>query len=47
MNFKIKDIEKRLNKSITMKCEAIFLALSWDLSLIKDIKVKKGKTCLK
>jgi len=35
--------EKIIDKSITMKCEAIFLALKWDLSLIKEIKVKKER----
>jgi len=35
--------EKIIDKSITMKCEAIFLALKWDLSLIKEIKPKKER----
>ncbi|HEY0089167.1 MAG TPA: hypothetical protein VGB37_09995, partial [Candidatus Lokiarchaeia archaeon] len=35
--------EKVIDKSITMKCEAIFLALKWDLSLIKEIKPKKER----
>jgi DNA polymerase elongation subunit (family B) len=35
--------DKIIDKSITMKCEAIFLALKWDLSLIKEIKVKKER----
>jgi hypothetical protein len=43
------DWDKIIDKSITMKCEAIFLALGWDLSLIKKIKPKKErkKKCLK
>jgi DNA polymerase elongation subunit (family B) len=35
--------KKVIDKSITMKCEAIFLALKWDLSLIKEIKPKKER----
>jgi len=35
--------EKIIDKSITMKCEAIFLALKWDLSLIKEVKIKKSR----
>jgi len=35
--------EKIIDKSITMKCEAIFLALKWDLSLIKEVKPKKER----
>lgn len=37
------DWDKIIDKSITMKCEAIFLALKWDLSLIKEIKSKKER----
>jgi DNA polymerase elongation subunit (family B) len=41
----VKDVnwDKVIDKSITMKCEAIFLALKWDLSLIKSPKVKKER----
>jgi DNA polymerase I len=41
----VKDVnwEKVIDKSITMKCEAIFLALRWDLSLIKEVKIKKER----
>jgi DNA polymerase elongation subunit (family B) len=41
----VKDInwEKVIDKSITMKCEAIFLALKWDLSLVKEVKIKKER----
>jgi DNA polymerase I len=35
--------DKIIDKSITMKCEAIFLALSWDIFLIKEIKIKKSR----
>jgi DNA polymerase elongation subunit (family B) len=35
--------DKIINKSITMKCEAIFLALGWDISKIKEIKPKKER----
>jgi hypothetical protein len=35
--------DKVIDKSITMKCEAIFLALKWDLSLIKSPKIKKER----
>jgi DNA polymerase elongation subunit (family B) len=37
------DWKKIIDKSITMKCEAIFLAMKWDLSTIKEIKVKKER----
>ena len=45
INTHVKDInwDKVIDKSITMKCEAIFLALKWDLSLIKEIKPKKER----
>jgi len=44
-NTHIKEVnyDKVIDKSITMKCEAIFLALKWDLSLIKEIKPKKER----
>jgi DNA polymerase elongation subunit (family B) len=34
---------KVIDKSIIMKCESIFLALKWELSLIKEIKPKKER----
>lgn len=35
--------KKVINKSILDKCEHIFEALGWDLSLIKEIKIKKER----
>jgi hypothetical protein len=32
-----------VEKTIIGKCENIFTALSWDLSLIKEVKIKKAK----
>jgi hypothetical protein len=34
---------KMIDRSIISKVEHIFLALKWDLSLIKEIKIKKPK----
>lgn len=44
----IKEInwEKVIDKSILDKAEHIFLALKWDLSLIKEIKSKRSKKCI-
>jgi len=35
------DWEKIIEKSITGKCEAIFEALKWDISEVKEIKITK------
>jgi hypothetical protein len=35
--------KKMIDKTIIGKCENIFEALGWDLSLIKEVKVKKIK----
>jgi len=35
--------EKVIEKSITGKCEAIFAALKWDITLIKEVKEKKPR----
>lgn len=37
------DWNKMIERSITMKCEAIFLALGWDMAEIKEVKVKKER----
>lgn len=37
------DWNKMIDKNITSKCEHIFEALGWDLSLIKEVKIKKVK----
>jgi DNA polymerase elongation subunit (family B) len=37
------DWKKMIDRTIIDKCEHIFTALSWDLSLIKEVKVKKIK----
>jgi len=37
------DWDRVIDKSITMKCEAIFLALGWDLSEIKEVKPKRER----
>jgi len=34
---------KMIERSIISKVEHIFLALKWDLSLIKEIKIKKER----
>lgn len=39
--------EKIINKSIIMKCEAIFEALKWDLSGIISSEVKKSPKSVK
>ena len=35
--------DKMVDKSIVVKSEKIFAAMKWDLSLIKEVKVKKAK----
>ena len=37
------DWKKMIERTITDKCEHIFEALKWDLSLIKEVKVKKER----
>ena len=34
---------KMIDRTIIGKCENIFIALGWDLSLIKEVKIKKEK----
>ena len=41
------DWNRMINKTIIDKCEHVFIALNWDLSLIKEIKVRKTKNGIK